>query len=170
MRKRLLITYLFLLTSTLCTFSQDLDYSKIPVYDYSNVREYEIADVTVSGVEFLQPVVLISISGFKVGNTITVPGDEITRAIEKFWAQGLFADVKITASRIEGNKYVLDAYEGFRNHLSVHGIDLSAVPPALGPELLFDSEKEKFHGEQNDLANLFLKDTYREPFVIREEA
>ncbi|MFC2115242.1 outer membrane protein assembly factor BamA [Bacteroidota bacterium] len=90
--------------------AQDLDYDHIPVIDYSNPREYEIADITVSGVEFLQPQVLISISGFKVGNLIKVPGDDITKAIEKFWIQGLFADVKISASKIEDGKIYLDIY------------------------------------------------------------
>jgi outer membrane protein insertion porin family len=91
-------------------FSQDLDYDRLPVIDYSIPREYEIADIRVSGVEFLQPQVLISISGLKVGDLIKVPGDEITRALDKFWDQGLFADAKISAWKIENRKIYLDIY------------------------------------------------------------
>jgi outer membrane protein insertion porin family len=99
-----------LISPWLSASSQDLDYDNLPVYDYANVKEYEIADITVSGVEFLQPTVLISISGFKVGNRIKIPGDDITKAVKKFWDQGLFADVKITARKIEAGKIYLDIY------------------------------------------------------------
>ena len=36
--------------------------------------------------------------------TITVPGDEITGAIKRYWKHGLFSNVQITAEKIEGNK------------------------------------------------------------------
>ena len=45
-------------------------------------------------------------------------------------------------------------------------IDIAKQMPVLGPKLHFNSETEKFHGEKSELANEFLKDTYREPFVI----
>lgn len=107
--KRLLI-YTFLLAGSCPVFSQELDYDNLPVMDYSNPREYEIADISVSGVEFLQPQVLISISGLRVGERIKVPGDDITKAIDKFWDQGLFADAKISARKIENGKIYLDIY------------------------------------------------------------
>ena len=47
---------------------------------------------------------MIGISGLSVGQTITVPGDEITGAIKRYWRHGLFSNVQITAEKIEGNK------------------------------------------------------------------
>ncbi len=73
-------------------------YDGLEVMDYSNPKEYIIADVSVSGIEFIQKEVLVSLSGLKVGNTITLPGDEATDILKKFWSQGLFADAKITAT------------------------------------------------------------------------
>lgn len=108
-QKYLLIFFIFLAAAS-DVLSQELDYDNLPVIDYSNPREYEIADVSVSGIEFLQPQVLISMSGFKVGNRIKIPGDDITKAVEKFWDQGLFADVKVSASKIEDGKVYLDIY------------------------------------------------------------
>jgi outer membrane protein insertion porin family len=108
-QKKLLI-FLILLTPVIRLCAQEMDYDRLPVIDYSNPREYEIADISVSGVEFLQPQVLISISGLKVGDRIKVPGDAITKALDKFWDQGLFADAKITARKIEDGKIYLDIY------------------------------------------------------------
>jgi outer membrane protein insertion porin family len=103
--------------------AQEPDYDNMPVINYANPREYEIADVTISGVEFLQPMVLISLSGLKVGDLITVPGDDITKVINKFWVQGLFSDVKITATKIEDGKIYLDIYLRERPRLTRFEMD-----------------------------------------------
>ncbi len=76
--------------------------SDLSPFDYSRPREYEIAGVTVEGVQYLDPNVLIMISGLKVGDRIKVPGDRITDAIRKLWDQGLFENVSISASNITG--------------------------------------------------------------------
>jgi outer membrane protein insertion porin family len=110
LRHRIFIVPILFLIQASSLFAQIEDYSNLPVVDYSSPREYEVADVTVSGVEFLQKEVLVSISGIRVGEKITVPSDRITRVIEKFWEQGLFADVKITATKIERGKIWLDIY------------------------------------------------------------
>jgi outer membrane protein insertion porin family len=81
-----------------------------PVIDYSKPAKYEIADVTVSGINFLDPIVVLNISNLQPGRIITVPGDDVTKSLEKLWGQGLFSDVKITATKIEGNKIYLDIY------------------------------------------------------------
>src|SRR5512145_3305147 len=70
--------------------------------NYDNIREYVIKDIAVSGVKYLQTNYLVNISGLSVGQTVAVPGEEITNAINKFWALGLFSDVKIYATEISG--------------------------------------------------------------------
>ncbi|MEQ8880693.1 MAG: POTRA domain-containing protein, partial [Cyclobacteriaceae bacterium] len=72
--------------------------------NYSNPREYEIAEITVSGVQFLDNNALISISGLKVGDKIKIPGDDISLAIKKLWKQGIIGNVNISASKVEGSR------------------------------------------------------------------
>jgi len=114
-----------LLIIAICSTGQVIDYNNLPVMDYTRPRSYEIADITVSGVEFLQKEVLVSLSGLSVGQIIAVPGNDITDVVEKFWNQGLFADVKISATKIEGGKIWLDIYLKERprlSNLTVHGL------------------------------------------------
>jgi outer membrane protein insertion porin family len=99
-------------------FSQETSFSSLPVIDYSSPKEYEVAEIVVSGVQFLDTKVLASMTGLSVGQKITIPGDDITKIVTKFWEQGLFSDVKITASKIEGNKIYLDVYMKERPRLS----------------------------------------------------
>ena len=81
----LLIASAGLLAQNESAQNQDsIDFSSLEVMDYDNVREYTIADVTVSGIEFIQKEVLISLSGLKVGNKIKLPGDEITDLLKVF--------------------------------------------------------------------------------------
>src|SRR6056297_2314211 len=92
------------ITSLYAQEEQELPrYDTMEVMDYSRAGEYVIADVTVTGVKFIQEEVLVSLSGLQPGNTITLPGDDITKVLKKFWEQGLFADVKITATKFEGD-------------------------------------------------------------------
>ena len=76
--------------------------------DYSMPRDYEIGGITVTGVKYLEPQVLVMLSGLQVGETIEVPGDKITNAIRKLWEQGLFEDVSITCVNKIGRKIFLN--------------------------------------------------------------
>lgn len=76
--------------------------------DYSLPRDYEIGGITVTGVKYLDPQVLVMLSGLQVGETISVPGEKITNAIRKLWEQGLFEDVSITYINKIGRKIFLN--------------------------------------------------------------
>jgi outer membrane protein insertion porin family len=71
-------------------------------------KTYEIADITVSGADSYEDFVLIGFSGLAKGDKIEVPGDAISKTIRRFWKQGLFSDVKIEATKIEGDKIWLN--------------------------------------------------------------
>ena len=105
-----------------------IDFSSLEVMDYDNVREYTIADVTVSGIEYIQKEVLISLSGLKVGNKVKLPGDEVTDLLKKFWSQGLFSDARITATQIRNDSVWIDIYlteQSRMSRLQLHGIGKS---------------------------------------------
>ena len=76
-----------------------------PTILYTNTaHKYTIGGINLSGVENYEPAVIIGLSGLSVGDMISVPGDEITNAIKRFWKHGLFEDVSITADSIIGGK------------------------------------------------------------------
>jgi predicted dehydrogenase len=65
--------------------------------------------------------------------------------------------------------YLEEVFLDFDEHLRLNGVDPAKEELFLGRELTFDSTSERFTGEHSDIANLFLKDNYREPFVIPEK-
>ena len=70
-------------------------------------RQCEIGGIAVEGVEGYEDFVLTSLSGLTVGQRISVPGSEITEAVNRYWRHGLFSRVKISADSIVGNKIFL---------------------------------------------------------------
>ncbi len=75
-----------------------------PKVNYSYPKKYEIADITVTGAESYDDYVVIGFSGLTKGQIITIPGDEVTAAVKRFWKQGLFSDVSITLTKTVGNQ------------------------------------------------------------------
>ena len=73
-------------------------------YSLTGSKTYEIADIKVEGADSYEDFVLIGFSGLAVGDKVEVPGPQITKAIRRFWKQGLFSNVQIKADKIEGNK------------------------------------------------------------------
>ena len=70
---------LFCFAATGFTQNTNTDEDSKPVILYSGTpKKYEIADIKVEGVKNYEDYVLIGLSGLSVGQTITVPGDEIT--------------------------------------------------------------------------------------------
>ncbi|MBI1286305.1 MAG: outer membrane protein assembly factor BamA [Flavobacteriales bacterium] len=90
--------------------------------DYSAPKPYTIGDITVSGTKYLDKKVLILLSGLTKGQTVQVPGEDITEAIHKLWDQGLFSDINITATKIDGETIYLDIWLQERPRLSKYAL------------------------------------------------
>lgn len=116
MYKRIVLFFIFL-GYAFGAFAQESDTTKVenesgevPVISYSlSPKQYKIEDIKVTGVKtYYDDFVLIGFSGLSVGDMITVPGEEITAAVNRFWKHGLFSDVKILASKIQDDKVWLE--------------------------------------------------------------
>ena len=106
--KKVLIIALVLGSSIM---SQAQDKIVHPDINYAGTpRTLVIGGINVSGVEGYEDYMLSGISGLIVGQTITVPGNEVTNAVKRYWKHGLFSDVSIGADSIVGNKIYLNIY------------------------------------------------------------
>ena len=102
---------------SLFTFSSLLAQDKIinPDISYAGTpRSCEIGGIAVKGVEGYEDYVLAGLSGLTVGQEIELPGSQITEAVKRYWRNGLFSKVQITADSIVGNKVYLCIHLGLR--------------------------------------------------------
>ncbi|HVE60933.1 MAG TPA: POTRA domain-containing protein, partial [Chitinophagaceae bacterium] len=75
----------------------DLENSRIP-------KEYTINSVKVTGANFLDTSIVISISGIQPGDKIQLPGgDAFSKAITNLWRQRLFSNVQIFITALQND-------------------------------------------------------------------
>ena len=97
------LLYLLLATFSINIFAQNNNQ-----VDYSNPKNYEIGGIMVNGANNLNNSTLIAISGLTIGESIKVPGENISMAITKLWQEGLFSSVDIKIDKIIENKIFLN--------------------------------------------------------------
>ncbi|HBH47720.1 MAG TPA: outer membrane protein assembly factor BamA [Bacteroidales bacterium] len=105
---RHLAIFILVFFQTAVLVAQEAETDSVPLIDYTRQSEYTIRDIKVTGVKYLNPTHLVSISGLRRGSTIKIPGDDIPKAIKKYWEHGLFADVQIIIKDIEGANVALE--------------------------------------------------------------
>ena len=92
MRKQALFPFLILFAILFC----------FPLYSQQQ-KKYIIADITVEGAFFADPLTIISISGLNKGESISYPFDQkLQKAIKNLWNRKQFSDVQIIADKISG--------------------------------------------------------------------
>lgn len=66
-------------------------------------KKYTIAGTAIEGVDYLDEDAIRLVSGLTVGKEITIPGQDISQAIQTLWEQDLFSDIEIGIDRIMPN-------------------------------------------------------------------
>ena len=99
--KRITSFFLLMLALALPTRTWAQETQVKPVVDYSRTpRKYVIAGITVGGVSNYDDYLLVGLSGLSVGQRVAIPGEEITKAIKRYWRHGLFSNVQISVDSI----------------------------------------------------------------------
>jgi len=79
---------------------------------------------------------------------------------------GKKATVDEIKSTIGDNADMMDSFDRMLKHLAANEVNLEQEPITLGPVLTMDPAKEQYVGENSDMANMFIKRNYREPFIV----
>ena len=71
--------------------------------DYLTPKTYEIGGITFEGAENFDTRVVQLVAGLQVGDRLKIPGDKVSAAVDNLWKQGMFEDVQIQVTRIQGS-------------------------------------------------------------------
>ncbi|RAJ10478.1 Beta-barrel assembly machine subunit BamA [Chitinophaga skermanii] len=77
-------------------------------FDLEHPQQYEIADITVTGTQYLDKSLLLQLSGLNVGDKVVLPGDHFAKTINSLWGQRLFSNIAINITKIEDGKIWLE--------------------------------------------------------------
>ena len=76
-----------------------------PPIVYGNMpKAYEIAGVEVEGAPNYEDNIILGYAGLKVGDRLSIPGEDVTNVIKRLMRQGLFAQAQFIVEKICGNK------------------------------------------------------------------
>ena len=100
--KKLLLTLTVLCITMLTARAQVIVGNEGYDLDYLTPKTYEIAAVDFEGAENFDTRVVLMVAGLQVGDNIQLPGDKVSAAVENLWKQGMFEDVQIKVTRIQG--------------------------------------------------------------------
>jgi outer membrane protein insertion porin family len=145
--------------------------NEVFILDYKKPKIFTIEAVEIVGTSFLDKNIIRSLSGLKIGDKISVPGDDISKAIKSLWKQGLFGDIQIQASKIIEDKIYLDivVLEKPRlNTITIYGIkkgekeDVAKKLDALRAKPITDALKANI---KNIIADFYEEKSYLYPII-----
>jgi len=76
--------------------------------DYFSPKEYVIGGTTLTGTQYLDKEVIITLSKLTKGEHVILPGEATSNAIKNLWAQGLFDDVQLFVTKINADTVYFD--------------------------------------------------------------
>ena len=151
----LTILLLFILTNA---FSQDLS--------YENGQTYILGGLEVTGLESYNEQTVKTYTGLRVGQPITVPGEQISEVINKLWGLELFTSIDFFVTNIEDNNIFLELQIIERPTLT--DVTFNGVKPRKVDELRNDTDLKKgkkiteslISNTKNYLTNKYKKQGY----------
>jgi outer membrane protein insertion porin family len=108
------VSFLILfITITASAFGQDttvtsVDPSLVGI-DGGRSKQFTITSIRVTGANFLDTAIVLSISGLQVGDKVQIPGtDAFSKAINNLWRQRLFSNIQIFFTDVKDDRIALE--------------------------------------------------------------
>ncbi|WP_149274789.1 BamA/OMP85 family outer membrane protein [Pareuzebyella sediminis] len=127
-----LITLLLLFT-TLCTTAQELS--------FDDGKKYVLGGLEVTGLETYNEQTVKTYTGLRVGQPITIPGDELSEIIKKLWGLELFRDIQFNLVDIQDDQVFLELHIVERPTLS--DVKVNGIKSRKVDDILEDTDLKK---------------------------
>ena len=72
--------------------------------DYSNPKSYVVGGIEITGLKYLSAEQLIAVLGFREGDSVTLPSEDVSNAIKRLWLQGATSNVGLYIERLSPAK------------------------------------------------------------------
>lgn len=89
------------------SFFTTLNVSAQAALTAENSQTYTLGGLTIMGAEYTDQQAIKLFSALQIGQELTIPGEEITRAIRNLWAQQLFSDISVELAEVRDDRAYL---------------------------------------------------------------
>ena len=115
--KSLKIFLLIVILAPIGLRAQNTGSSKSISVDYNEPKKYVIGGVRLSGVKYNNKEDIIAQTGLNVGDSITIPGDEVSSIVKRLWMARLFSEVSLEIDSVSADKVFLNLYQYTKSHV-----------------------------------------------------
>lgn len=125
--------------------------------------KYEVRDIEVSGNVHTDDGAIRLLSGISIGDSIVLPSDEVRKAIQRLWKQGIFKDIKIINAKQEPGAVwlIIEVVEAPRlGRFELHGVKKRDVEPLA--DLIRFNDRASFSDSRERATLDIIKNYYQE--------
>ncbi|MCJ7466159.1 MAG: outer membrane protein assembly factor BamA [Maribacter sp.] len=108
---------------------------------YEDGKKYILAGLEVTGLQSYNEQTVKTYTGLRVGQPITIPGDQISAVINKLWGLELFSDIEVYVIDIQGENIFLELNILERSTLS--NVTIYGVKKRKVDDILKDTDLKK---------------------------
>ncbi|PIF00794.1 MAG: outer membrane protein assembly factor BamA [Maribacter sp.] len=108
---------------------------------YEDGKKYILGGIEVTGLQSYNEQTVKTYTGLRVGQPITLPGDQISAVIKKLWGLELFTDISFYVTDIQGEKAFLELNIIERPTLS--NVKVNGIKDSKVNEILKDTDLKK---------------------------
>jgi outer membrane protein insertion porin family len=89
------------------------------IFSQKTPHRYKVANIIVTGNQYFDQALLVSIANINVGDEVVIPGgDQFAKAISNLWKQNYFSNVEVYITKVEGSNIYLEIAVTERPRLS----------------------------------------------------
>ena len=134
--------------------------------DYEDSKSYILGGLEVTGLQSYNEQTVKTYTGLRVGQPITLPGEQISEVIKKLWGLELFSEIEFFITNIEGNTVFLELQITERPTLT--NVTFYGVKKGKIADLIKDTDLKKgkkiteslISNSKNYIANKYKKQGY----------
>ncbi len=140
--------------------------------NFKKGRTYVLDSIIVSGLKTYNAQTVISYSGLRKEQELTVPGEEISGLIKKLWGLELFSDINLYVARVIGNRITVEIE--IEELPTLSDVKINGIKKGRKESILTDTEltvgkklSESFlTNTQNYIQNKYKKDGFLNTKVV----
>ena len=150
-------------------------YTQAQTKDFIKGKKYVLDSIGVSGLKTYNAQTVISFSGLRKGQEISLPGDEISGVLNKLWGLELFSDISFFVTKVEGRKIAVEIE--IEELPTLSDVKINGIKKGQTETIISDTElkagkkiSESFMtNTQNYLENKYRKDGFLNTKVTEEK-
>lgn len=99
--------------------ASSIDVNLENLFSQKTPHRYKVANIIVTGNNYFDQALLISIANINIGDEVVIPGgDQFAKAISNLWKQNYFSNVEVYVTKVEGSNIYLEIAVTERPRLS----------------------------------------------------